>query len=93
LIATQASHGPTTYEAYLATRRAPSKDDLEPPTCRESCCPCLPKARPPPDPVQFTRDLRVCGVLVTYRHGYFRRSSCLYIISGVQAQDNKNDNA
>jgi|MDSW01.3.fsa_nt_gb hypothetical protein len=44
-----ASHGPTTYEAYLATRRAPSKDDLEPPTCRESCCPCLPKARPPPE--------------------------------------------
>ena len=49
LISTQASHGPTTYEAYLATRRAPSKDDLEPPTCRESCCPCLPKARPPPE--------------------------------------------
>ena len=25
-------------------------------------------------PVQFTRDLRVCGVLVTYRHGYLIRS-------------------
>ena len=23
-------------------------------------------------PVQFTRDLRICGVRVTYRHGYFR---------------------
>ena len=44
-----ASHGPTTYEAYLATRRAPSKEYDEPPTCRETCCPCLPKARPPPE--------------------------------------------
>ena len=25
------------------------KEDLEPPTCRETCCPCLPKARPPPE--------------------------------------------
>ena len=37
-----ASHGPTTYEAYLATRRAPSKDDLEPPTCRGPCKPPRP---------------------------------------------------
>ena len=33
---------------------------------------------------------RVCGVWVTYRHGYFLRSMFLPVISGVQSQDNKN---
>ena len=36
---------------------------------------------------------RVCGVWVTYRQGYFRRSMFLPVISGVQAKDNKNDNS
>jgi hypothetical protein len=36
---------------------------------------------------------RVCGVWVTYRHGYFLRSMFLPVISGVQAKDNKNDNS